>query len=176
MNVSRRQLIKTAVAASLLASVASPLLNAFAEPKAEDPTASTLPLTLHTDQGPHRLDVEVAETLSQRQQGLMGREHLAEERGMLFRFENEQPANNAFWMYNTLIALDIAFIDDEGRIVAITTMPPCEAESAQECPTYPAGAAYYSALEVNAGYFKERGVQVGDCVSVPALAGFCRPE
>ncbi|WP_447555394.1 DUF192 domain-containing protein [Vreelandella sp. EE22] len=174
MNTTRRQLIKAAIGVSLLASVTSPLLSVFAAD--EQTAASTLPLTIHTEQGPHRLDVEVAETVSQRQQGLMGREQLPEARGMLFRFENEQPANNAFWMFKTLIALDIAFIDDEGRIVAINTMPPCDATTARECPVYPAGAPYYSALEVNAGYFEERGIGVGDCVSVPALAGFCRPE
>ncbi|UYG00600.1 DUF192 domain-containing protein [Halomonas sp. GD1P12] len=180
MNLSRRKLIKTALGAALVASVATPAFNLFAaEPegaKAAAPEAGTLPLTIHTEQGPHRLDVEVAETISQRQKGLMGREHLPEERGMLFRFEREQPAGNAFWMFNTLIALDIAFIDDQGRIVAINTMPPCESETARECPTYLAGAPFTSALEVNAGYFEARGIQVGDCVSVPALAGFCRPD
>ncbi|MCB8887986.1 DUF192 domain-containing protein [Vreelandella malpeensis] len=170
MTLSRRQLIKAALGTSLLASV--PLLSTSVF--ATDSEAATLPLTIHTKQGPHRLDVEVAETVAQRQQGLMGREHLPEARGMLFRFEREQPANNAFWMYKTLIPLDIAFIDGEGRIVAINTMPPCESDSPRECPAYPAGAAYRSALEVNAGYFEARGIQVGDCVSVPALAGFCR--
>lgn len=174
MNVSRRKLIQVALSAALVAGVGAPMLNAIAaEPDASN-EASTLPLTIHTEQGPHRLDVEVAETMSQRQRGLMGREHLPEARGMLFRFEREQPADNAFWMYNTLIPLDIAFIDDEGRIQAINTMPPCDSEAARDCPAYPAGAPFYSALEVNAGYFQARGIEVGDCVSVPALAGFCR--
>ncbi|WP_404375655.1 DUF192 domain-containing protein [Vreelandella aquamarina] len=173
MTLTRRQLLKSAAAASLVACAPLSLLNAWAT---EPAPANTLPLAIHSEGGPHRLDVEVAETASQRQRGLMGRDHLPEARGMLFRFEHEQPAGNAFWMYRTLIPLDIAYIDGEGRIVAINTMPPCESDAPQECPSYPAGAAYHAALEVNAGYFAERGIQVGDCVSVPALAGFCRPE
>jgi len=173
MTLTRRQLLKTALGVSLAACLPLPLLTAWS---AESTSANTLPLAIHSEGGPHRLDVEVAETASQRQRGLMGREHLPETRGMLFRFEREQPAGNAFWMYRTLIPLDIAYIDGEGRIVAINTMPPCESSAPQECPSYPAGAAYHAALEVNAGYFAERGIQVGDCVSVPALAGFCRPD
>lgn len=173
MTMTRRQLIKATLGVSLAASLPLPLLSVWA---AEKNQATTLPLAIHSQEGPHRLDVEVAETTAQRQRGLMGREQLPDTRGMLFRFESEQPAGNAFWMYRTLIPLDIAYIDDEGRIVAINTMQPCESETPRECPTYPAGTAYYSALEVNAGYFAEHGIQVGDCVSVPALAGFCRPE
>lgn len=172
MTMTRRQLLKTSLSVSLAASFPLPLLSAWAEEQRH----TTLPLAIHSQEGPHRLDVEVAETTAQRQRGLMGREQLPETRGMLFRFESEQPAGNAFWMYRTLIPLDIAYINDEGRIVAINTMQPCESDTPRECPTYPAGHAYYSALEVNAGYFAERGIQVGDCVSVPALAGFCRPE
>lgn len=170
MSLTRRQLLKASLGGALVASLPLPILNAWAA------KADTLPLAIHSKSGPHRLDVEIAETVAQRQQGLMERDYLPEERGMLFRFESEQPAGNAFWMYRTKIPLDIAFIDGEGRIVAINTMPPCESDSPRECPSYPAGAAYHAALEVNAGYFAERGVEVGDCVSVPALAGFCSTE
>lgn len=173
MTVTRRQLLKTSLGVSLAASLPLPLLSAWAD---ESRQASTLSLAIHSQEGPHRLDVEVAETASQRQRGLMEREHLPGARGMLFRFESEQPAGNAFWMYRTLIPLDIAFINGEGRIVAINTMQPCASDTPRECPAYPAGASYHAALEVNAGYFAERGIQVGDCVSVPALAGFCRPD
>ncbi|GHD53651.1 MULTISPECIES: DUF192 domain-containing protein [Halomonadaceae] len=173
MTLSRRQLLKTTLGVSLASCLPLSLVTAMA---AESAMVDTLPLAIHSEGGPHRLEVEVAETVAQRQRGLMGREHLPTSRGMLFRFESEQPAGNAFWMYRTLIPLDIAYIDDQGRIVAINTMQPCESSTPRECPSYPAGVAYHAALEVNAGYFAERGIQVGDCVSVPALAGFCRPE
>ncbi|MCC5900543.1 MAG: DUF192 domain-containing protein [Halomonas sp.] len=171
MTLTRRQLLKTSLGVSLAASLPLPLLSAWAAPS----QAIVMSLAIHSDSGPHRLEVEVAETTAQRQRGLMGREHLPEESGMLFRFESEQSADNAFWMYRTLIPLDIAFIDADGRIVAINTMQPCESDTPRECSSYPAGAAYHSALEVNAGYFAERGIKVGDCVSIPEIAGFCQP-
>ncbi|TVP48599.1 MAG: DUF192 domain-containing protein [Halomonas sp.] len=175
MDHSRRTLLKSSLLLPLAALMPMSLLSSVAWGEAAQANVQTLELAIHSDNGPHRLEVEVAETAAQRQRGLMGREHLPEESGMLFRFESEQPAENAFWMYRTLIPLDIAFIDDEGRIVAINTMQPCESSSPRSCPSYPAGVAYYSALEVNAGYFAERGISVGDCVSIPDIAGFCQP-
>lgn len=180
MNPTRRLVLKVALGLPLVALLPGTFWGALAWADNADRRSDTeggelLALAIHSSGGPHRLDVEVAQTAAQRQQGLMGRQSLPENRGMLFRFESEQPAGNAFWMYRTLIPLDIAFIDREGRIVAINTMPPCESNTPTECPAYPAGAAYWAALEVNGGYFAERGIEVGDCVSIPDQAGYCRP-
>ncbi|MFS8151861.1 DUF192 domain-containing protein [Halomonas profundus] len=175
MDPTRRTLLKASLLLPMAALLPMSLLSSFAWGQASAQKMQTLALAIHSEGGPHRLEVEVAETASQRQRGLMGRESLPEKSGMLFRFENEQSANNAFWMYRTLIPLDIAFIDSDGRIVAINTMQPCESSSPSDCPSYPAGAAYHSALEVNGGYFAERGIKVGDCVSIPEEAGFCQP-
>ncbi|MGP9508151.1 DUF192 domain-containing protein [Halomonas sp. AOP42-C1-46] len=175
MDPTRRTLLKASLLLPLAALLPMSLLSSFAWGQASAQEMQTLALAIHSEGGPHRLEVEVAETASQRQRGLMERESLPEERGMLFRFESEQSANNAFWMYRTLIPLDIAFIDSDGRIVAINTMQPCESSSPSDCSSYPAGAAYHSALEVNGGYFAERGINVGDCVSIPDEAGFCQP-
>lgn len=175
MNPTRRTLLKASLLLPLAALLPMSLLSSYVWGQAAAKEMQTLTLAIHSEDGPHRLEVEVAETVSQRQRGLMGRENLPEKSGMLFRFENEQSASNAFWMYRTLIPLDIAFIDSDGRIVAINTMPPCESSSPSDCPSYPAGAAYHAALEVNGGYFEERGIQVGDCVSIPEEAGFCQP-
>lgn len=175
MDLSRRKLLKASLLLPLAALMPMSLLSSFAWGEASRASMQTLALAIHSDNGPHHLEVEVAETTAQRQRGLMERESMPESHGMLFRFETEQPAENAFWMYRTLIPLDIAFIDDQGRIVAINTMQPCESTSPRSCPSYPAGAAYHSALEVNAGYFAERGIKVGDCVSIPEIAGFCQP-
>ena len=174
MDHARRTLLKASLLLPLAALLPMSLLSSFAWGQATK-EMQTLALAIHSEGGPHRLDVEVAETSSQRQRGLMGRESLPEAQGMLFRFENEQSVNNAFWMYKTLIPLDIAFIDANGRIVAINTMPPCESTSPSDCPSYPPGTAYHSALEVNGGYFAERGIKVGDCVSIPEDTGFCQP-
>ncbi|SER82171.1 hypothetical protein SAMN04487958_103158 [Vreelandella subterranea] len=172
MTMNRRSLLKASIILPL--SLWLPGAPRWAQATPDD--AETLSLAIHTQQGPHRLDVELADTLAERQRGLMQREHLPAKRGMLFVFDNERSANNGFWMYQTLIPLDIAFIDAAGRIVAIDTMQPCESSSPADCPSYAPGAAYHAALEVNAGYFAERGIGVGDCVSVPALTGFCQPE
>ncbi|SNY98800.1 DUF192 domain-containing protein [Halomonas sp. hl-4] len=172
MTMNRRSLLKASLILPL--SLWLPGTSLWAQATPDD--AETLSLAIHTEKGPHRLDVELADTLPKRQRGLMQREHLPEKRGMLFVFERERPADSGFWMYRTLIPLDIAFIDDAGRIVAIETMQPCESSSPSNCRSYAPGAAYHAALEVNAGYFAERGIGEGDCVSVPALSGFCQPE
>lgn len=100
--------------------------------------------------------VEVAETEAARQRGLMYRDTLPEDHGMLFVYEAER--NLSFWMRNTRIPLDIAFIDRAGRIVDIQQM---EAMS-EETHTSRAPAMY--ALEMRLGWFEERGIRVGDRV------------
>ena len=103
--------------------------------------------------------VEVADTEEERQMGLMGRDALAEDAGMLFVFDAEQQLS--FWMKDTLIPLSIAYIDSEGRIVDIQDMQPLD-----ETPHLSAAPAQY-ALEVNQGFFGDRGIQVGDTVELP---------
>ncbi|GAA0627825.1 DUF192 domain-containing protein [Halomonas beimenensis] len=134
-------------------------------------------LTLHAETGPHRLRVELARTLAERGRGLMERDTLAEDAGMLFLYDRRQPPRNGFWMYRTRIPLDIAFLDESGRILEIHRMTPCRAETAGACPVTRPASPYRAALEVNAGYFAERGIGPGDCVSWPGDAGSCRgPE
>ncbi|MFD2667209.1 DUF192 domain-containing protein [Halomonas halophila] len=76
-------------------------------------------------------------------------------------------------MYRTLIPLDIAFIDEAGRIVDIRRMAPCTSASARDCPVTRPDAPYQAALEVNAGVFEAHGIAVGDCVSWPGDGGEC---
>jgi uncharacterized membrane protein (UPF0127 family) len=104
--------------------------------------------------------VEVADTPDERSRGLSGREELPAEAGMLFLFD--EPVNQGFWMKDTLIPLSIAFLDAEGRIVALRDMEPCRREP---CPLYDPGQPYSSALEVNQGAFERWGVGVGDTVA-----------
>lgn len=107
------------------------------------------------------IDIEVARSSGQRQQGLMGRQTLNENAGMLFVYDDIRPPSHTFWMRNTLIPLDIAFIDGSGTIRAINTMEPCPSE-ALRCPTYPAGASFELALEMNKGFFSRNGFAIGD--------------
>jgi uncharacterized membrane protein (UPF0127 family) len=108
-----------------------------------------------------KLTVELARTQEQRTMGLMERPRLADSAGMIFLYGDTQPATAAFWMFRTLIPLDIAFVDSTGVIRAILRMVPCEAATVQRCPTYPPGVPYRAALEVNAGYFERNKVSVG---------------
>jgi len=106
------------------------------------------------------LDVDVAETDEQRAFGLMHRESLPEDEGMLFVFFED--STSAFTMRNTLIPLSIAFFDVEGEVLKILDMEPCEAEP---CPSYDPGVTYRGALEVNQGAFEEWDVKVGDDIN-----------
>lgn len=134
------------------------------------------PLTIRSEGGEHRFQVEMARTAAERRQGLMEREHLAEDAGMLFLYSDTQSPLNGFWMYRTLIPLDIAFLDAEGRIRAIRHMEPCGSDNPRDCPVTMPGVAYRAALEVNAGTFEALGVEEGDCVSWPGSAGGCTPH
>jgi len=110
------------------------------------------------------LVTELATKPDQRALGLMERHHLPDSAGMLFVYPTMQSDSSAFWMFRTRIPLDIAFIDSIGTVRSIQHMVPCPTTMAQGCPTYPAGARFLAALEVNAGYFDKHGVRVGDRV------------
>jgi uncharacterized protein len=102
--------------------------------------------------------VEIAADDSTRAQGLMFRDQLAPDRGMLFLFP--QSGNYPFWMKNTLIPLDMIWIDDQKRIAHIARdVQPCKADP---CPSIPAGGtnARY-VLEVAAGVAARHGLENG---------------
>ena len=105
--------------------------------------------------------VEVAQTDEQRQQGLMFRESLADDSGMVFMFFEEH--SGGFWMKNTRIPLSIAFFDENGIILEILDMDPCTEDP---CEIYDPGVSYYGALEVNQGMFDEWGVEKGDHITL----------
>lgn len=92
----------------------------------------------------------------------MGREFLAVTSGMLFQYQEQQRPSHSFWMYQTLIPLDIAYLDDNGVIGNIRQMAPCESSSGANCPSYPAGVEFITAVEMNTGFFEANGISVGD--------------
>lgn len=105
------------------------------------------------------LRVELARTAGERSRGLMFREELAEDGGMLFVYEEDTGAG--FWMKDTLIPLSIAFIAADGTIVDIQDMEPLSED------THRPSEAYRYALEVNQGWFQQNGFDVGDRVEIP---------
>ena len=108
--------------------------------------------TIHVDR--IAVEVEVAETHAEREQGLMHRKHLDPDKGMLFVYADEKP--RSFWMKNTRIPLTIAYADREGRIVKILDMEPYSEAHVQSI--HPARYA----LEMNQGWFKEHDVLLGE--------------
>lgn len=102
------------------------------------------------------IQVEIADDADERQRGLMYRESLAEDQGMLFVYPEQRTLG--FWMKNTLIPLDIAYVDREGRIVDIQQMEP------QTTETHDSAAPAMYALEMNKGWFEANGIRIGDLI------------
>jgi uncharacterized membrane protein (UPF0127 family) len=102
--------------------------------------------------------VEVASDDATREQGLMYRDHMADDRGMIFLFA--QAGEYPFWMKNTLIPLDMIWMDADHRIVHIAhDVPPCKADP---CPNYPPNAKSSSVLELAAGVAAKHHLKDGD--------------
>ncbi|RJG15150.1 DUF192 domain-containing protein [Massilia cavernae] len=112
--------------------------------------------------GMHLIQAEVAQTDAQRQQGLMFREKMQNNHGMVFVFD--QPTSQCMWMKNTLLPLSVAFIDLEGKIVNIEDMKPQTLDS--HCSTKPVKYA----LEMNLGWFKQKNIKPGSAIGgLPGL-------
>ena len=108
-----------------------------------------------------RFTVEIAETPETLTRGLMERPALAPHAGMLFIFSDVAP--RAFWMMNTLIPLDMLFIDADHRIINIqANAPPCVPP--QRCPTYHSTAPAKYVLEIAGGRAQALGIRTGDHV------------
>lgn len=112
-----------------------------------------IPLTA----GMYVIQAEVAATEAQRQQGLMFREKLGPNAGMVFLFN--QPAQVCMWMKNTLVPLSVAFIDERGKIINIEDMQPQTTNS--HCAS---GQATY-ALEMNKGWFAQKNIKAGTVIA-----------
>ena len=104
--------------------------------------------------GMYRIEAEVANTFRSRQTGLMNRSVMPLQRGMVFVFPED--ATHCMWMVNTFLPLSVAFIDAGGRILNIEDMQPQTRDS--HCAAAPARFA----LEMNQGWFSERGIRAGD--------------
>ncbi len=109
--------------------------------------------------------LELALTPEDQAQGLMYRENLPERTGMLFVFP--EPAPHHFYMKNTMIPLDIIWLDEAGRVIHIAAdTPPCKADP---CPTYGPDGNVRTVLEVAGGKAAKEGVTVGSTVRVEGL-------
>lgn len=132
------------------------LLLATASPFAAGQQPSRFPVVSLTA-GMHVIRAEVASTDAERQQGLMFREKMGPNEGMVFLFH--APASVCMWMKNTLIPLSVAFIDEHGQIINIEDMQPHTTDS--HCAKKPV----HYALEMNLGWFKQKNIKPGMTVS-----------
>lgn len=138
------------------------LAGPLASPQAQAQTRAQPTLTMVTLQaGIHLIKAEVAADSQTRSAGLMFRESLAPNHGMLFVFPEK--AGHCFWMRNTPLPLSIAFIDDDGTIVNIEDMAPRTEDS--HCPTKPVKFA----LEMEQGWFARRGIAAGSQLRNPQV-------
>ena len=148
-----KTLLLSLTAGALLAAASANLL-------AQDQRFATTQLSA----GMHLIQAEVAATEAQREQGLMFREKMAGNAGMVFVFA--APATQCMWMKNTLLPLSVAFIDAEGKIVNIEDMQPQTLDS--HCSKKSVAVRY--ALEMNLGWFKQKNVKPGTTIgNLPPL-------
>ena len=118
------------------------------------------------------LPVEIARTHKARAQGLMGRERLGENAGMLFVYKGD--ARRFFWMKNTRIPLSLAFIDKSGEVLEIIHLQPHRPGT--QIPSYTSRHKVRRVLEVNQGWFLRNGFGLGARViaGVSGASGFRR--
>lgn len=107
-----------------------------------------------------KLKIEVADTELEREEGLMNRTSMPQDQGMIFIFDSEQVIT--FWMKNTLIPLDIIFINSNGEIVNIAK----NTKVNQTTELYSSERPMLYAIEVNAGWTTSNNVKIGDIVDL----------
>ncbi|OFZ28828.1 MAG: hypothetical protein A2622_05450 [Bdellovibrionales bacterium RIFCSPHIGHO2_01_FULL_40_29] len=105
------------------------------------------------------LTVEIAETEEQHERGLMFREKLHPNEGMLFVFADQQ--TRSFWMKNTIINLSIGYFDKDRKLVDIQEMKAVTSIIQQDLPAYPSKAPAMYALEMSEGWFQKNKVKLG---------------
>jgi len=155
------------------------------EPAAETapaPAASAAGETLFLALGGETFTLELALDPATRQKGLGGRASIPRNAGMLFAFPSDRPL--AMVMRDCPIAIDVAFLDAQGRVVAVHSMPPEPARAAGESrwdyerrlPEYPSGVPARFAIELAGGRLAELGIGVGTRVAfdAPGLAARAR--
>lgn len=138
------------------------LLLSFGQALAQ--TAELEPLVVETASGQHGFMVELADSDEARGRGLMYRETLPADEGMLFDFQRSQEVY--FWMKNTYVSLDMIFIREDGTVAAIAenTQPLSER-------VIPSGAPVRFVLEVVAGTARRIGLSLGDRVTHQRIGG-----
>ena len=122
---------------------------------------SNLP-TIQMQLGNKSFTLEVADSTATRTYGLMRRDSMPPDHGMLFVFADEE--ERGFWMKNTRIPLDIIFVDGGGKVLSISRMEPYDERGTGS------GGMAKCAIELNAGQAETTGIKVGDVLQIPDAA------
>ncbi len=135
-----------------------------AAPPVRPELSQELPITAQAEMAGQVIQLEVTQTPQQQALGLMYREALPDDRGMLFSFDSPRPVQ--FWMKNVPVPLDMVFLLN-GEVQAIAaSAPPCVNEP---CPTYGPGTLVDQVIELRGGRAAELGLQTGDPVRIEFL-------
>ncbi len=132
---------------------------------------STLTLYSFDGSATTKVPVEIADSPSEREIGLMNRATLEKGTGMFFVFRDAQILN--FWMKNTLIPLEILYFDKDGNFINVAEMIPCAVDP---CPQYKSQAQAQYALEVNPGFRKTHNIGVGWRLDLKEVKRMSRPS
>ena len=147
---------------STLTSARKTIANASEKVKIEQ--GQMLPITATANIAGETIQLEVAQTPEQQAIGLMYRESLADNKGMMFPFELERKAR--FWMKNVPISLDMIFMNGD-RVVGIAAdVPPCQSDP---CPVYGPEALVDRVIELRGGRAKELGIKISDRILIQSL-------
>jgi len=154
--ISRRMLrLSLLVLALILIGVAIAMPPLGCQPRSNGSGLRTVKMQI----GRKTFTLEIADTYDSRTYGLMQRDSMPSDHGMIFVFPDEQPL--AFWMKNTRIPLDIIYANSAGKVVSILQMKPYDLN------TYPSDAPAQYAIELNAGAAAAAGVKAGDMLIIP---------
>ena len=155
--MNRKRLVTDLIGLLVIAPVA---VAAFTCRKSPSPPATpTQGDVVRMPIGGETFTLEIADDDREQEWGLMARASMPADRGMIFVFPNESP--RSFWMKNTLIPLDILYVDATGRVVSVKQMKPKELT-----PVPSDGPAMY-AIELNQGAAARAGVKAGDVLTIP---------
>ncbi|AFZ33769.1 protein of unknown function DUF192 [Stanieria cyanosphaera PCC 7437] len=145
--------------------ILSSTLLATASASESQPQGQILPIAAKTNIKGQIIELEVAQTPEQQATGLMFRDSLPDNRGMLFSFDT--PQVTSFWMKNVSISLDMIFLY-QGKVKAIAAnVPPC---TTNPCPVYGPKTIIDQVIELRGGRAKELGLKVNDLVQIEFLA------
>ena len=156
------------MSAMMLAAVLAACSGQSVEQQAPEPSAAAaethpmsglaiIPVTVTTDDGSHSFRTEVADTLESQQRGMMFRTEMGADEAMLFPYD--EPDIRSFWMRNTVLPLDIIFIDEDGEIINIADGVPYNEVSVMS------DREAIAVLELNGGRAEELGIEAGDRVT-----------